>query len=1856
MGGYTGTLAADTLVGSSDNDTLDGLAGADLLVGGQGDDVYIVDNVGDVVSETIANGFDTVQTSKSWTATAGSEIERIIATGTTSVNLTGNLFAAVLEGNSATNILDDGGGADILKGLAGSDTYVVHNAATIVIEVAGEGADLVKTDLSSYALTDNVENLTYIAAAGFFGVGNALANVITGGAGNDTLDGGAGADRLVGGLGDDTYYIDSASDLVTENVGEGYDTLITTLASAKASANIEALVYNGLGTFTGYANATGAALTGAGGADTLSGGAGADTLNGGLGADYMAGAAGDDVYVVDSVADKVIEAANAGFDTVRTTLASYTLGAELEGLSSIGVGPFTGTGNSLANRLSGGVAADTLDGGQGADTLVGGGGDDQLIGGEGSDTAVYAGQRSRYVVFADGAGGLVVVDSLLGGEGVDHLAGIEQLTFADGSFSANAIAQGASLSGSAANDVIIAATGDDTLDGGAGDDTLIGGLGNDVYYVDSLGDHVVEVAGEGYDEIRTSVSLALASDVDVEQLTLLGAANLTLTGNALANKLVGNDGANTLNGGTGADTLVGGKGNDVYLVDNVGEVVTELLNQGTDTVRTSLSAYQLGANIENLTFTGTGAFYGIGNELSNVITGGAGVDTLVGGAGADTYVIINGKTQIIEAAGGGIDTVVATVTHVLADNVENLKIFGTGSGGVRLTGVGNELANTITGTITDQVIIGMGGDDTLIGGGGSDEFVFAPGSGHDVINDFTVGAGVGGDKARLDFMQFTSLAAVKSAMTQVGADVVLHLSATDDITFRNTSVDSFTVENFRLALDPTGLTLAFDDSFDSLSLSDGVSGTWQTTYGYVGAGPLASHTLQATGEQQIYVDPTYAGTSASALGLNPFSLNNGVLSIQANQTPDALKSQLYNYSYTSGLLTTQSSFSQTYGYYEMKAQMPAASGAWPAFWLLPSSGRSPPEVDILEAKGVDPNLSYVTLHDTTQVSDVVYTPGAATGFHTYGFLWTASNLIWYIDGAEVFRTVTPADMNQPMYMLLNLAVGGNFGGGDNVPNAAALAASAFQIDYVRAYAIAGLTIPNLTTGTTIDASLTPTVSGGAGNDTILAGSGFLLAYGGSADIYGGNGTDTAVYTGARANYAVFGDGHGGYFVTDRTYTNGADHLNAIELVQFADQGLTLAAAASGLYLQGSPTSESLTGSATNDTIFGFRGSDTLFGGLGDDTLTGGVSNDVMDGGDGIDTAVFSGLRTQYTIFADGTGGFFLNDTRAGTPDGFDHVTNVEFLQFADRTVSSEQAVGIYRAGSNGAEALSGTYGDDTLNGAGGDDTLLGGDGVDTATYSSVASDYVVYRDGSNGGYIVIDGRPGGDGFDHLTDMEQLQFQDVTVNAGDVAIGVYLQSGDLDDSIEGSEGFDRLFGAGGIDTINGYGANDTLTGGAGDDQIDGGAGTDVATFSGGRWRYLVTADGGGGYYVEDVLGAQGDGRDHLVGVEALKFADLTLDLSVTYPALSFVGTPGADSFVGGQGDDFYVVDNAADVVIEAVGGGYDTVQTAKSWVVTAGSEIERVIATGTASTNLTGNLRSAVLEGNSAINILDDGGGADVLNGMGGNDTYMVRNAATVVIETAAGGTADVVKTSLSAYVLAENVETLTFIGSGAFFGTGNAIGNLINGGTANDTLDGGAGIDRLVGGLGDDTYVVDNASDAVVENAGEGYDTQITSLISAKAAANVEALLYSGVLNFTGYANTTGTSLMGGVGNDTLSGGAAADTLNGGAGSDYLSGGGGADVFRFDGPSLGIDKIADFQVGVDHIALKATAFGVSSLANLDFISGAAPTAISNHATLLYNTATGALYFDANGGDGADKVQVATLVNKAVIGLSDFWLV
>ncbi|HET6157895.1 MAG TPA: calcium-binding protein [Dongiaceae bacterium] len=365
----------DKLDGGDGNDVLQGNGGADTLIGGRGNDWYIEVDATDTLVEDVNGGIDKISAAMNYTL--GANFENLTLLGGANYEGKGNELANIIVGNTGNNylqglagndVLTGGDGSDVLIGGTGNDkmvggadndAYYVDSAGDKVIEnVHGGDHDIVITTLASYVLGANVEDLSfYTLTTDSVGIGNVLANMIDGDAGNDNLDGKAGNDTLRGWGGNDQLTGGDGNDLLVGEIGN----------------------------------------------DTLTGGAGRDELNGGSGDDVMTGGKGDDTYIVDSVGDVVQEAANSGYDTIITTV-SLTLGANIESVQMDALA-LSINGNDLNNAIYGSNGSDTANGGKGHDYLYGAGGADVLNGGDGND------------VIEGGFG----ADTIDGGAGDDHI-------------------------------------------------------------------------------------------------------------------------------------------------------------------------------------------------------------------------------------------------------------------------------------------------------------------------------------------------------------------------------------------------------------------------------------------------------------------------------------------------------------------------------------------------------------------------------------------------------------------------------------------------------------------------------------------------------------------------------------------------------------------------------------------------------------------------------------------------------------------------------------------------------------------------------------------------------------------------------------------------------------------------------------------------------------------------------------------------------------------------------------------------------------------------------------------------------------------------------------------------------------------------------------------------------------------------------------------------------------------------------------------------------------------------------------------------------------------------------------------
>jgi Ca2+-binding RTX toxin-like protein len=351
---------------------------------------------------------------------------------------------------------------------------------------------------------------------------------------------------------------------------------------------------------------------------------------------------------------------------------TFALGANVENLTLLPTAIADATGNSLDNIITGALGLHVLTGGAGSDTYF-----------------VHSDQTTVVELAGEGVDVVNTTRSIALGANVENLVLLGDGGHIDGV-------------GNALDNNIVGNGSDNLLDGGAGADTLTGGGGNDTYVVDVSADVIVEAANAGVDTVQSYFSFELSENL--ENVTLLGAADLNGTGTSAANVLMGNSGSNV---------LTGRGGNDTYIVQNTTDSVVEIANEGVDTVQSHVT-YTLADNVENITLLGDSNINATGNALSNVLTGNSAANVLAGAAGDDIYHVQNTDDVVLENAGDGVDHVLTSVSYTLGAHVENLALENTDASGLVLTG--NDLANQLVGNFTNSTLIGGGGDDLLDGG------------------------------------------------------------------------------------------------------------------------------------------------------------------------------------------------------------------------------------------------------------------------------------------------------------------------------------------------------------------------------------------------------------------------------------------------------------------------------------------------------------------------------------------------------------------------------------------------------------------------------------------------------------------------------------------------------------------------------------------------------------------------------------------------------------------------------------------------------------------------------------------------------------------------------------------------------------------------------------------------------------------------------------------------------------------------------------------------------------------------------------------------------------------------------------
>jgi Ca2+-binding RTX toxin-like protein len=1306
----TGTASSETLVAGAGNDTLTGNGGADVLHGGAGDDTFVVNasNLAALASgvtdgqlaridggsglDTIALAgsglsFDLMAIANQGASTPGStsrleSIERIDLTGSGSNTLrlsVGDVLdmAGMNHFNNASGWLD--GSYDLAGGGAGGASPEQRHQLLVL----GNRGDLLALSHAAdwiNAGTVSHSGQTYAvfngrSAAAQLLIHDEVGLRLVGTPDHDVLGAGNGDDLLQGGAGDDI-------------------------------------------------------LDGRGGVDALLGGPGNDHLDGGAGNDLMDGGEGwDSIYFKEAVQSIVVDldagtafGADIGLDQlvdiegINATNANDTVIGDardnavngLDGDDSI----FGGDGNdNLAgwggsdliegedgdDFVSGGSGNDTLDGGSGSDHLDGEGGDDQLRGGAGDD------------ILSD----LIGANQLLGGEGNDTVVG------------------SGTLDGGAGNDSLGGSDGDDTLIGSTGADSMSGGNGSDIYYVDHLGDVVVETNADlslgGSDTVRSNLD-AYTLTAYLESLELLpgvvrGAGNSlgntlygsndgnVLDGGAGADTILGGDGDDLIWGGTGADSLLGGDGSDLYYVDHAGDSVGESnanpASGGIDQVYSFLSAYTLTAHVENGRILASGVAHLTGNALDNLLYAGSGHNVLDGGGGSDTVSYLYGASSGVsvslalaggQATGGsGSDTLVS-IEHLIGSSQED-----------SLAGDGN--ANRLEGGNGNDTLAGGAGNDTLSGSAGSDTASYADAaSGVSVSLAIAAPQATGGSGSDT-LIAIENLTGSAYDDTLRGDANANRLSGAQGNDFLNGGAGNDTLDggagNDHLWGDTGADSLVGGDGSDSYYVDDVGDSVSETNANPATGGTdqvftyLAAHTLGAHVENGRILATGAANLTGNALD-NILDAGTGNNLLDGAGGNDILS---YLYGASSGVSVSLAIAG---------AQATGGSGSDTLIAIENLTGST--YDDTLTG---DANANRLT---GAQGNDFL-NGGAGNDTLDGG---AGNDRLWGGAGADSLIGGDGSD-----FYYLDDA-------GDSVSETNANPATG-GTDQVLTY-LASTTLGAHIENGRILATGAANLTGNALDNLLDAGTGNNLL-----DGAGGNDTVSYLYgasSGVSVSLALAG--------AQATGGSGSDTLAGIENLTGSTYDDTLTGDANANRLNGAQGNDFLNGGAGNDTLDGGAGNDTLWGGTGADSLTGGDGNDsyyVDHAGDsvtetnanpatgGIDQ-VFSYLAA-YTlgahiengrILATGaaslSGNGLANLLYAGAGnnllDGAGGNDTASYLYGASSGVTASLASGTATGGSGsdtlaGIENLVGSAYADTLSGDGGANLLSGGNGNDTLT-------------------------------------------------------------------------------------------------------------------------------------------------------------------------------------------------------------------------------------------------------------------------------------------------------------------------------------------------------------------------------------------------------------------------------------------------------------------------------------------------------------------------------------------------------------
>ncbi|MHB1677396.1 MAG: lipase family protein [Sulfuriferula sp.] len=1728
---------------------------------------------------------------------------------------------------SANNYIDGGAGNSIIYGSGGNDSLI-----------GGTG------NASIYGGNGN----EYIVG----GDGNVSIN---GGNGNDTIyAGGAGKDTIHAGTGNTSIYGGNGSDYIVG--GAGTDVIS---AGDGGTANAPTSLYAGSGTSTLYGGAGVDQLVGGTGFDTLIAGSGTSTLQGGTGTEVMYSGVGNATLFAGSGNDTLYGGEGNDILIGNSGNAVFVAGSGNETIyGGSGTNDYqfiNGFGNiELGSTKSG----DTFQFGAGislADLTV-----SATIGSDGSDA----------LLIQTNNGGSVIIDNGLNGA-------ITQFAFADGSLLslAQLMAQtnttpatlatatgnvifsaygGDSLTGGTGNDTIYGWNGNDTLTAGSGNqtihsesghdlimggvgndtlisagfDTMLGGTGNTTFVVQSTTDLIqAQSTGSNINTVKSSVSYVLSANI--QNLTLIGTAAISGTGNDIANTITANSGDDTLIAGTGIATLAGGTGNDTFIVNNVNDVVqAQSSGSNINKVLSSVN-YVAPVNVQNLTLTGTADLTATGNGLNNVITAnsgndtliggagndtviagtgndwliaGSGLDTLIGGVGQDTFVVNNSNDAIIQQPNSGNSTVLASVNYVLPSNVDMLTLAGSAN----LAATGNSENDVITGNTGNDTLIAGSGNDQLLAGSGNDTLI--AGSGDDTLvagsGMVTMIGGVGDDT----FVVNNNADVVQAQFTGTNTNTVLSLVSYSLLNAQN-------VQNLTLTgsanLNATGNNL--DNIITANNGNDTlVAGSGNDT---LVAGAGNSTLTGGTG-----LDTFVMGYGMGSNTLIDTSAQGDVIQLQAGlQLSDLMATQQGN-DLLLQIAGTNTSF-LLQGYYTNPQ-------AWTVEDASSYNATVQSIVDATVQRASDlvtqSEYNYIAQLKATTISTLMnegyklqpdgsWNSGpsnssslvASYGIQTNNTAWGN----WNPDTGIV--SYSPTVSQQSTYWDTTYPY---------------ISDSATKIQEITTNATDPVIYANSGDSSISHSSVWITVSwsslgspeftGSYGNPPV-SGSGYQYAIpiSGTQPTYLANGNLIWMNQwGTTSDYEVIGTPKGGLSAAiqsspgNLTTQGPFPQAIASTFIHFLTtdviQQINVGAGDHTIYGAGSNTL--VNSSSGNDTIYnagfayGGTGNDTIIGsggtqmaGTGNDLLIGGAT---MIAGSGNDRMFADQLAANLIVNANNTGvdviggysdysyavlnAFYTSQGIANWGEGYSNPNQYSYVQpngkFDQITYANAQDAATVAAG--WGLTLQQAVSDGRMNyivplpvvaivpGSITPSTYYATSNTPQVTFS--ANDYQALAPYYAQGIIP-------------TNRVQL-------GAGIVLANLTLSWGVMVGSISG-QATDPQLRYTTLDISSGPNnptleimiphGNDSI--GSGVTEFDFADGTKL------NIAQLIAMAPPAPTFDPQILHYQlGMGAQTLsAGYSSIQFGAgitsgmVTLGVGPTGSLMLRVG-PGGDVINIPQFDpahadqqstsvqSFGFADGTSFNYEQLLTRGFDIYGTTGNETLT-GTNLDNRIYAGTG---------NDVLIGSGANDILIAGAGLSTMIGGTGNETFMVNNVNDVIRAQSTGSNTNIVLSSVS-YVTPVNVQTLTLTGTASLTAAGNSLNDILTANSGNDTLIAGTGLATLVGGTGNDTFVVNNANDVIqAQSTGTNTNTVLSS-VSHAAPANVQNITLTGTADLTATGNALDNVITANSGNDTLIAGSSNATLIGGAGVDtFVINQGG--TYRIIDPLKTVSDIIQFGPGI----------------------------------------------------------------------------